>query len=64
MIRLVFRKMLNKKWLMAALLIGNILLVSIAASSPMYTKAALERMLSNTFTDYVEENGRYASTAF
>ena len=49
---------------MAALLIGNILLVSIAASSPMYTKAALERMLSNTFTDYVEENGRYASTAF
>jgi len=63
-IRLVFRKMLNKKWLMAALLIGNILLVSIAASSPMYTKAALERMLSNTFTDYVEENGRYASTAF
>lgn len=64
MIKLVLRKMLNKKWLMAALLIGNILLVSIAASSPMYTKASLERMLGTTFTDYVEENGRYASTAF
>jgi putative ABC transport system permease protein len=56
--------MLNKKWLMAALLIGNILLVSIAASSPMYTKASLQRMLTETFSDYVEENGRYASTAY
>ncbi len=64
MLIFVLRKMLNKKWLMAALLIGNILLVSIAASSPMYTKASLQRMLTETFSDYVEENGRYASTAY
>ncbi|NLO47478.1 MAG: ABC transporter permease [Clostridiales bacterium] len=64
MIIFVLRKMLNKKWLMAALLIGNILLVAIAASSPMYTKASLQRMLTETFSNYVEENGRYASTAY
>ena len=64
MIRFVLRKMLHKKWLMAALLIGNILLVAIAAGSPMYTDAALQRMLTGTMADYVTENGRYPTTAY
>ena len=64
MIRFVLRKMLHKKWLMAALLIGNILLVAIAAGSPMYTDAALQRMLTGTMSDYVLENGRYPTTVY
>ena len=64
MIRFVLRKMFHKKWLMAALLIGNILLVSIAAGNPMYTEAALQRMLTNTMSDYVTENGRYPTMAY
>lgn len=56
--------MLHKKWLMAALLIGNILLVSIAAGNPMYTEAALQRMLTNTMSDYVTQNGRYPTMAY
>ena len=64
MIRFVLRKMLHKKWLMAALLIGNILLVAIAAGSPMYTDAALQRMLTDTMGDYVAQNGRYPTTAY
>ena len=64
MIRFVLRKMLHKKWLMAALLIGNILLIAIAAGSPMYTDAALQRMLTDTMTDYVVQNGRYPTTAY
>ncbi|NLV49460.1 MAG: FtsX-like permease family protein [Clostridiales bacterium] len=64
MFKFVLRKMLNKKWLVAALLIGNVLLTAIAASSPMYTRASLQRMLTTAFSDYVEENGRYASTAY
>lgn len=64
MLRFVFRKMLHKKWLMAALLIGNILLVAIAAGSPMYTDAALQRMLTNTMEDYVVQNGRYPTTVY
>ena len=64
MIRFVLRKMFHKKWLMAALLIGNILLISIAAGNPMYTEAALQRMLTNTMSDYVTENGRYPTMAY
>ena len=64
MLQFVLRKMLNKKWLMAALLVGNILLVSIAAGNPMYTEAALQRMLTGTFSSYVTQNGRYATTAY
>ncbi len=64
MIKFVLRKMLHKKWLMAALLIGNILLVSIAAGNPMYTEAALQRMLTNTMSDYVTQNGRYPTMSY
>ena len=64
MLRFVLRKMLHKKWMMAALLIGNILLVAIAAGSPMYTDAALQRMLSDTMSDYVVQSGRYPTTAY
>ena len=64
MLRFVLRKMLHKKWLMAALLIGNILLIAIAAGSPMYTDAALQRMLTDTMTDYVVQSGRYPTTAY
>ena len=39
MIRFVIRKMLNKKWMVLALLVGNILLVSITAGNPMYSSA-------------------------
>ena len=36
MLRFVLRKMVNKKWMVFALLIGNILLVSITAANAMY----------------------------
>ncbi len=64
MLRFVVRKMLNKKWLMAALLIGNTLLVAIAAGNPLYTDAALQRMLTSSFADYVAVNGRYPTMAY
>ena len=59
MLRFILRKMLNKKWLIASLLIGNILLIAIAASSPMYTHAALQRMLTDQLGEYVDLNGKY-----
>ena len=36
MLRFVLRKMINKKWMVCALLIGNILLIGITCSNPMY----------------------------
>ena len=61
MLQFVLQKMKCRKWLVISLLIGNLLLISIAASSPMYTKAALSRMLNNDLKQYVTENGKYPS---
>ena len=46
MFRFIFQKLLNKKWLILSILIGNILLVGIACCSPMYSHAALQKMLT------------------
>ena len=59
MLRFILRKLLNRKWLVSGLLIGNILLVAIAALSPMYTHAALQRMLTDDLGTYVEQNQKY-----
>ena len=56
MLKFVLRKMLNKKWMVLALLIGNILLVSITAGNPMYTQAVLQRTLTQSLQDYLTEN--------
>jgi putative ABC transport system permease protein len=54
--------MRNKKWMVLCLLIGNILLISIAACNPMYTKAVLQRTLTKNLATYLEENNRYPAT--
>lgn len=59
MFRFIFRKMISKKWLFIALLIGNILLCSIAASNPMYSGAVMQRMLSDELNRYLDENNTY-----
>ena len=59
MLKFVLRKMLNKKWMVLALLIGNVLLISIAASNPMYTDAVLKRTLDTALSDYVESSNKY-----
>ena len=46
MFRFISQKLLNKKWLILSILIGNILLVGIACCNPMYSRAALQKMLT------------------
>lgn len=36
MIHFIKQKLLHKKWMVVSLLIGNILLIAIACSNPMY----------------------------
>lgn len=62
MFKFVFNKMLNKKWMVLSLLIGNILLISIACVNPMYTQAVLQRMLTRNLYGYMEETNRYPGT--
>lgn len=57
MFRFMMQKLRHKKWLVICLLIGNVLLVAVAAGFPMYKNASLQRMLSDEFTSYAEKNG-------
>lgn len=59
MLKFMWQKLSHKKWMVISLLIGNILLVSIAASHPMYEEASLKRMLKDEFIQYIEDTNRY-----
>lgn len=49
MIHFIKQKLLHKKWMVVSLLIGNILLIAIACSNPMYQGAALQKTLSSNW---------------
>lgn len=52
MFKLMLQKLLHKKWMVLCLLIGNILLIAIAASHPMYRNASFQKMLTNEFANF------------
>jgi len=54
MLRLLFRKMWNTKWLTLSTLIGLIVAVSFTVSIPMYSDGALKRVVSNTLKEQSE----------
>ena len=53
MLHFVLQKLLNKKWMVAALLVGNILLFAIAAATPIYTETTLQRALQTSLGNYI-----------
>ena len=55
----MLQKILHKKWMAVSLLIGNILLIAIAVSHPMYQAASRNRMLTDEFTNYMKDNNAY-----
>ncbi len=59
MLAFVKNKIFSKKWMVISLLIGNILLISIAACSPMYSDAVLQRMLNKNLVELMATTGRY-----
>ena len=63
MLKFVLRKMLSKKWMVLALLVGNILLVGITSSNPMYTNAVLQRTLMESMQEYLQEENAYPGLA-
>ena len=59
MFTLVFQKLWSKKWMIVSLLLGNLLMVSIASAGPLYSNAALQRALTrNLSTYYTETNNQ------
>ena len=62
MFRFVLRKMISKKWMILALLIGNILLMSITAANAMYGKAVLQRTLTRNLGETLTEENVHPGT--
>ncbi|MCI8624722.1 MAG: FtsX-like permease family protein [Lachnospiraceae bacterium] len=57
--RFVLQKLIHKKWMVVSLFIGNVLLIAIACSNPMYSEASLQRMLTDDLGKYLEEKNVY-----
>lgn len=62
MLDFVLQKMLNRKWIVACLLIGNILMIAVAAANPMYTDAVQIKSLKREISNYIEESNDYPGT--
>ena len=59
MISFLLRKMWKNKWLMLSLLVGNILIIGVAASTPMYSMAIITRMMHQSARLVQVEEGVY-----
>lgn len=55
MFSLMLQKLLHKKWLVMCILIGNILLIGVVVSYPMYKEGSFQRMLTDDLERYWEE---------
>jgi len=53
MLGFIIQKLMNKKWMVISLLLGNLLLIAIAAANPMYSQAIMQRTLTQDFSDYM-----------
>lgn len=59
MLQYLLQKMKSKKWLMFAMLIGNILLLSIVCCIRMYPEAITQRTIERSMASFMEENKEY-----
>lgn len=59
MFSLMLQKLFHKKWMLLCLLIGNILLISVAVSHPLYRTSSFQRMLTDEFKAYEESKGEW-----
>lgn len=57
MLTLILQKIMHKKWMVLCLLIGNILLLAVAVSYPMYRTSSFQRMLTDEFDAYLDKYG-------
>jgi putative ABC transport system permease protein len=63
MFTFIIQKILNKKWLISCMLIGTLLLIAVACCNPMYTAAALQKMLTDELESQMEETNEYPAVA-
>ncbi len=56
---LVFRKIINNKWMMLCLLFGFVVVVAMVSAVPMYSDAILQRMLEKDLQSYQASHAVY-----
>ena len=59
MFRLVLRKMLNNRWMVACLTVGLLLAVAMVSAIPLYTDAVTTRMLRRELQILQQQRNRY-----
>jgi putative ABC transport system permease protein len=59
MVAFLLRKIGKNKWMILALLVGNILLVGIVSATPLYTAATMQRILQQDFRQFQRENDAF-----
>ena len=62
MLTYVRNKLLNNRWMAISLLIGNILLMAIAGSSPIYREAVMQRLLQTNLQRQMQNTNLYPGT--
>lgn len=59
MITLLFRKMLNTRWMVLCLLVGFIMAAAMMSTIPIYMDGSLQRMLIKDMQGYQHDTGEY-----
>ena len=59
MIRYILQKMWKNNWLMLCLIVGNILLIGIAATTPLYNQATIQRIFQQNLQQSQWEQNRH-----
>ncbi|WP_033165020.1 ABC transporter permease [Clostridium sp. KNHs205] len=59
MFKYVIHKILNKKWMAASLILGNLLLIGMVSGSVVYSNAVLNRLLVKELNNAMETTGVY-----
>lgn len=59
MFSLMMQKLLHKKWIVFCMLAGNVLLIAVAVSQPMYRFSAFQQMFKDECDKYWEEKGKW-----
>lgn len=58
-IKLIFRKMLNNRWLTGSLFLGLLITVSLVSSIPTYTSSVMQKLLIRELEDYQVRNNQF-----
>ncbi len=64
MLRFIWNKILKKKWMFLALLLGNILLIAVTAANPLYVRGILQKSLRRELSTTISQNNTWPGAVY